>query len=143
LHHLPVLDKTLAETRRILKPGGRIFAYDPNGRNPAMWLYRSPRSPLYSREGWTVNERLLFSEEIEASLCAAGFQNALSRGVSGIGFTYVKSPVVRTLLPVYNFLDGLLDKTPLGQRMGVFLVSYAEKPHTRADTDCEESCPID
>jgi SAM-dependent methyltransferase len=143
LHHLPVLDKTLSETHRILKPGGRIFAYDPNGRNPAMWLYRSPRSPLHSREGWTVNERLLFSEEIEGAFRAAGFHDARSRGVSGIGFTYVKSRLVRTLLPVYNFLDGLLDKTPLGHRMGVFLVSYAQKSRTNPDAGCRQASPTD
>ncbi len=80
LHHLPVLDKALSESRRVLKPGGRVFAYDPNGRNPAMWLYRSPRSPLHSREGWTVNERLLFAEEIERCLSAAGFQKRFVPG---------------------------------------------------------------
>jgi SAM-dependent methyltransferase len=132
LHHLPVLDKALSESRRVLKPGGRIFAYDPNGRNPAMWLYRSPRSTLHSREGWTVNERLLFSEEIEGCLLAAGFQNASSRGVSGIGFKYVKSRLVKSVLPVYNFLDGLLDRTPLGRRFGAFLISYAENPRDKA-----------
>jgi len=127
LHHLPDLDIALAETRRVLKPRGKVFAYDPNGRNPAMWLYRDRRSPFHSREGWTVNERLLREEEVRASLTRAGFTNAMSRGVSGIGYTYVRSEVVRRLLPVYNFLDGCLDKTPLSRRFGAFLISYAEK----------------
>ncbi len=127
LHHLPDLDKALVESRRVLKPGGRIFAYDPNGRNPAMWFYRNPRSPFHSREGWTVNERLLRAEEVEACLVRAGFTNAISRGVSGIGYTYVRSQVVRRLLPVYNFLDRCLDRTPLSRRYGAFLISYAEK----------------
>jgi SAM-dependent methyltransferase len=128
LHHLPSLDKTLSESRRILKPGGRVFAYDPNGRNPAMWLYRSPRSPVHSREGLTVNERLLVSDEIENCLIGAGFRDVSSRGVSGIGFKYVKSSLLKKLLPTYNFLDRCLDRTPFGRRFGAFLVSYGLNP---------------
>ena len=127
LHHLPDLDTALAETARVLKPGGKIFAYDPNGRNPAMWLYRDPRSPFHSREGRTVNERLLRADEVQASLIRAGLTNAISRGISGICYTYVRSQFVKRLLPIYNFLDGCLDKTPLSRRFGAFLISYAEK----------------
>ena len=128
LHHLPSLDKALDESRRILKPGGKLFAYDPNGRNPVMWLYRSPRSPVHSREGLTVNERLLFSEEIEGCLIGAGFRDVSSRGVSGIGFKYVKSRLLKPLLPTYNFLDRCLDRTIFGRRFGAFLISYGLNP---------------
>lgn len=127
LHHLPDMDKALVETRRVLKPGGRVFAYDPNGRNPAMWLYRDPRSPFHSREGWTVNERLLRANEVESSFIRAGFAHAISRGVSGIGYTYVRNRAIRKLLPLYNFLDGCLDRTPVSRHFGAFLISYAEK----------------
>jgi hypothetical protein len=74
-----------------------------------------------------VNERLLRAEEVQASLIRAGLTNAISRGISGIGYTYVRSQFVKRLLPIYNFLDGCLDKTPLSRRFGAFLISYAEK----------------
>ncbi len=128
LHHLASMHGALAESYRVLKPGGRLFAYDPNGRNPAMWLYRNPRSPFSSREGWTVNERLLLSEDIESGLHRAGFRDAISVAVSGISYIYVKNSVLRRLLTIYNIFDTCLDKTPLSRRHGAFLISYATRP---------------
>jgi ubiquinone/menaquinone biosynthesis C-methylase UbiE len=127
LHHLTSMQPALAESYRVLRPGGRLFAYDPNGRNPAMWLYRSPRSPFSSREGWTANERLLLSEDIESCLHRAGFRDAACEGVSGISFRYVENPVLRRLLGIYNLLDTCLAKTRLSRRHGAFVVSYARK----------------
>ena len=128
LHHLPDLAKILGESRRVLKPGGRVFGYDPNGRNPAMWLYRSPMSPLHSRAGVTVNERLLLAEEVETSLAEAGFTDVACSAISGVSFKYVESSLVKRLLGIYNFMDSCLDKTPLRRRFGTFLISYARKP---------------
>lgn len=127
LHHLTSMHEALAEGYRVLKPGGRLFAYDPNGRNPAMWLYRSPQSPFSSRQGWTVNERLLLSEDIESCLRRAGFSDITCEGVSGISFRYVENPLLRKLLGLYNLLDNWFAKTYLSQRHGAFVVSYARK----------------
>jgi ubiquinone/menaquinone biosynthesis C-methylase UbiE len=128
LHHLPGLQKAIAESYRVLKPGGRLFAYDPNGRNPAMWLYRNPRSPFSSRKGWTVNERLLPSEEVELSLAENGFCNVTTAAISGVTYKYVKSPLLKRLLFFYNFLDSCLDQTGFSRRFGAFLLSYGTKP---------------
>jgi SAM-dependent methyltransferase len=128
LHHLPCLEKALGESYRVLKPEGRIFAYDPNGRNPAMWLYRSPQSPFSSREGRTINERLLICEEIESSLAKAHFRDVSSVGVSGITYKYVKNSLIKRLLTIYNLMDICLDNTGLSHRYGTFLISYGRKP---------------
>lgn len=128
LHHLPLLERALEEAWRVLKPGGRIFAYDPNCRNPAMWLYRSPNSPFSTREGITTNERLLSRQELESSLAAAGFMDVICRGVSGITYRYVAGFFARKMLALYNLADVLLDKSGLGRHIGSFLISYGRKP---------------
>ena len=128
LHHLPSLSKAFSEGFRILKPGGKVFAYDPNGNNPAMWLYRSVNSPLSSRQGVTVNERLLVARETKTSMHRVGFVNAKAYGISGISFTYVENPIIRRLLPIYNFADTCLNITGLSRLLGTFLISCASKP---------------
>ena len=85
-------------------------------------------SPFSSREGLTVNERLLVSEDIESAMHRAGFVDENSFGVSGITYKYVQNFFVKRLLRLYNLLDTCLDKTPLRHRYGAFLVSYARKP---------------
>ena len=128
LHHLPSLGKVFAEGLRVLRPGGKVFAYDPNGRNPAMWLYRSPGSPFRTRTGWTINERLLYREELKAGLIDAGFTDVACSAISGVSFKYVKSRLGKRLLGIYNLMDTCLDKSPLRSRFGAFLISYARKP---------------
>ena len=44
VHHLPDPSGCAAEVFRVLRPGGRFVAFDPNRMNPFMWLYRiAPR----------------------------------------------------------------------------------------------------
>jgi 2-polyprenyl-3-methyl-5-hydroxy-6-metoxy-1,4-benzoquinol methylase len=38
LHHVPDLERTLAEAARVLKPGGHFFVFEPNICNPLMFL---------------------------------------------------------------------------------------------------------
>lgn len=128
LHHLPSRQPALREAWRILKPRGRVFAFDPNVRNPAMFLYRDRRSPLYSSRGVTANEQPLRREALVADLKQAGFNDIQCNGISGVPFSYIESPLARLFLPIYNAFDRVLDATPLASSLGAFLVTVGKKP---------------
>ena len=125
-HHFANFSKVAKEAYRILKPGGRVFSYDPNFYNPPFWLYRSKSSPFYSSKGITPNERLLKASEIRNVFSGYGFEMK-TKIVSGIKFTYVESKRTRPLLSVYNILDGVLGSTPLAGFIGSFILGFGKK----------------
>jgi len=127
LHHFGNFEKCLNEGYRILKYGGCLLSYDPNIKNPSMWLYRHPSSPLFSTKGKTSNERLLSSQEISLALESAGFSNVAAPCISGVTFKYLASKIGRFLLPVYNFLEFLLGISPWAGKYGSFVIGYGEK----------------
>jgi ubiquinone/menaquinone biosynthesis C-methylase UbiE len=120
--------RALREGLRILKPQGRLFAYDPNAASPSMWLYRSPQSPLYSQAGKTDNEVLLSRRELMEEFESAGYNNIDVRGLSGTTFRFVESKFARAILPVYNMYEILMMLSPFQRRLGTFLISVATKP---------------
>jgi SAM-dependent methyltransferase len=131
LHHFPTpADRSavLKEGFRILAPGGRLFAFDPNRHSPSMWLYRDPRSPLYSEVGKTENEVLLSRAELTRELAAVGFTDVRVRGVSGIEYRYIESASAQRLLPIYNLYEQLMRWSPFESLLGTFVVSIARKP---------------
>jgi SAM-dependent methyltransferase len=130
LHHFSTAEGRIAvlgEGHRLLVPGGRMFAYDPSAQSPSMWLYRDPRSPLFSPKGKTENEVLLQRGELAAELRAAGFANPDIRGLAGISFAYVESRFASVILPIYNAYEQLLHYSPFEDRLGTFLVTTARK----------------
>lgn len=126
LHHFPDFSKVAREAYRILKPGGRLFSYDPNFYNPAFWLYRSKSSPFYSSIGITKNERLIKTSEIKNVFLKTGFEIE-TKIVSGIKFSYVESKKGRLLLSAYNALDQILGAIPLEGFMGAFILGFGKK----------------
>ena len=132
LHHFPVAAirvRALKEALRLLKPGGRLFSYDPNALSPSMFLYRDPRSPLFSSAGKTHNEILLTRAQLEGELDAAGFSNVRVAGLSGISYRFVEGKLARALLPLYNGIYEQVMRLPyLQSRLGTFLIAIATKP---------------
>ncbi len=55
LHHVPDVDKALTEIRRVLKPGGRYIAVEPNIINPSILWYHVRR-----RAEWGLMSRNQF-----------------------------------------------------------------------------------
>jgi SAM-dependent methyltransferase len=130
LHHFPSASergRVFAEGFRLLAPGGRLFAFDPNQHSPSMWLYRDPRSPLFSDEGKTDNEVLLSRSQLRAELSAAGFDAIDVRGLSGISYRYVASSAARLILPLYNSYELLMHWSPFERWLGTFLITTARK----------------
>jgi len=127
LHHFEDFDTCLREAHRILKYSGCVLSYDPNIKNPFMWLYRHPSSPFFSQKGKTENERLLSAEQVRSAMEKTGFCNVVTRCKSGITFKYIESTVGRFFLPFYNLFEVLLGISPLASRYGSFLIGYGKK----------------
>lgn len=130
LHHIPGDAERVAALReglRILKPGGALFAYDPNAHSPSMFLFRDPRSPLYSEKGKTPNEVLLSRRHLREQLADSGFVSVSVEGMGGVTFSWVDSAAARRILPLYNLYEQVLRIPPLGSVMGTFLITTAFK----------------
>jgi ubiquinone/menaquinone biosynthesis C-methylase UbiE len=127
LHHLPDPSRCAAEVMRILKPGGKFVAFDPNRTNPFMYLYRDRSSPFYSPVGVTENERPVLAHEIAATFRAAGFRVG-TEFHSGLKYRYTASRLARRWLPVYNWLDRILFRPQFMARYRSFVFSFGEKP---------------
>ena len=117
--------RVLAEGHRLLRPGGRLFAFDPSVQSPSMFLYRDPRSPLYSTKGKTENEVLLHRASLEGEVREAGFSEVQIRGIGGIAYRYVESKLAGIVLPLYNLYEELLRRSPFEDRFGTFLITVA------------------
>lgn len=128
LHHFPDFRPTVREAFRVLKPGGRLFAFDPNRHNPAMWLYRVKSSPFYSSKGVTENEQPLSRRALTAALTDCSFAAVNCYGITGITLSYIEGKSAQLLMYPYNVFEPLLGMTPLTKKIGSFLITYAEKP---------------
>ena len=128
VHHFPDPSRCAAEVLRVLRPGGRFVAFDPNRMNPFMWLYRDRSSPLYSPVGVTENERPVLAREVVAVFERAGFADVSSHYLSGLAYRYVASSLVRLALPIYNFIDTAIFGLPFMERLRPFVLTAGSKP---------------
>ncbi|MBS0290531.1 MAG: methyltransferase domain-containing protein [Proteobacteria bacterium] len=104
VHHLPDPSKCAEQAFRVLKPGGKFIAFDPNRLNPFMYLYRDISSPFYSAKGVTPNERPILPWQVRKVFSSKGF-HVTSHFVDGLTYRYVASDAAKGLLPLYNFFE--------------------------------------
>ncbi|MEN3013177.1 MAG: class I SAM-dependent methyltransferase [Endomicrobiia bacterium] len=128
IHHFANdLYKVFTQIYRVLKVNGKFFAYEPNRRNPIMYLYRDPSSPFYSPVGVTKNERPLDKSELKKALYKVGFSEVKIFATSGVCYKYVESKFALKLLPLYNLWEKFLGITPFAKEYGSFLIIFAIK----------------
>jgi ubiquinone/menaquinone biosynthesis C-methylase UbiE len=128
LHHIKHYTSALKEAFRVLRPGGMIFAFDPNLMHPAMFLFRWPTSPFYISTGVSPNERPLLRSDLRRAFEETGFQNIHAWGQSDIEYRQVSPRFINALLSLYNAANWLLDRSGLAKWFGTFIVTTAQKP---------------
>jgi ubiquinone/menaquinone biosynthesis C-methylase UbiE len=126
VHHFPDPSRCAAEVFRVLRRDGRFLAFDPNRRNPFMWLYRDRASPFYSPMGVTENERPVLAREVAGVFERAGFVVS-SHYLSGLAYRYVASPRMQLLLPLYNIIDAAVFGLPGMERLAPFVLTAGAK----------------
>ena len=128
LHHIPDFPDAVREAFRVVRPGGYVFAFDPNVLHPAMALFRHPGSPLYSPQGVSPNERPLLPRTLYRAFAQNGFVHVRQRGQSDIPYRAVAPRLMNTFLKCYNVLDWGWERSGLGRWMGTFVITCAQKP---------------
>jgi ubiquinone/menaquinone biosynthesis C-methylase UbiE len=128
LHHIPDFGPALFEARRVLKPGGSVFAFDPNLLHPAMALLRWPKSPFYLSEGVSPNEAPLLPGTLRRAFTAAGFIDVRQRCQSGIPYREVAPRLINACLSLYNAADWAFDRIGLGRWFGTFVLTAGRNP---------------
>jgi ubiquinone/menaquinone biosynthesis C-methylase UbiE len=125
LHHIPDFTRALVEAKRLLRPGGKVFAFDPNLRHPAMFLFRNPKSPFYLKAGVSPNERPLWPVELRKAFEAAGLTDIRQRCQADIPYRAVAPKLINACLSLYNAGDWIMEKIGLGRIMGSFIITSA------------------
>jgi SAM-dependent methyltransferase len=126
VHHFPDPRRLAGEVKRVLRNGGRFVAFDPNRMNPFMWLYRDRASPFYSSVGVTENERPVLAWKIADVFRDEGFR-VQTDYLAGLAYRYVASRRTRMLLPIYNFIDGVVFNLAIMQPFRPFVLTSGEK----------------
>jgi len=127
LHHIPDFETALGDALRVLAPGGRAFAFDPNLLHPAMALFRHPRSPLYSSKGVSPNEAPLLPRRLRAAFERAGFAEVKQRAQSDIAYREVAPRLLNAALGAYNVADRWFERIGLGRWFGTFVITAGVK----------------
>jgi SAM-dependent methyltransferase len=74
LHHLPGLEaEVLTECHRVLKPGGRLVGYDPNGQSLQNRIFMGDGPTRLKR--FTPDERPIVPDNLEQEVRAASFSS--------------------------------------------------------------------
>jgi ubiquinone/menaquinone biosynthesis C-methylase UbiE len=127
LHHVPDMTGMLSEARSAVRPGGLVFAFDPNLFHPAMALFRYPGSPLYCAEGVSPHEQPLRPKVLRAAFRDAGLIAIGQRCQSDLPYRAVAKGFQRGLA-VYNAVDWVWEHIGAGRWFGAFAITWGRRP---------------
>jgi len=127
LHHFTDFSLVVSECYRLLRKGGYIFAYDPNIKNPFMFLYRAKKSPFYSSKGVTPNEQPISSKQIKDIFSRFNFNKVEIYPISGVTYKYVESSLALYFIPIYNLIERFFDLPIVRKKFGSFLITIVIK----------------
>lgn len=127
LHHLDNPMLAAEQALRVLRPGGLVFAFDPNLLHPPFFLFRHPKSPLYVSDGVSTEEQPMGSGTLRRAFENAGFTDVRYRIRSGIAYRTVAPAKFDRWLHLYNRLDLVLQRSGLGRWFGSFVITTAHK----------------
>jgi len=128
LHHIPDFERAVREAARVVRPGGAIFAFDPNLLHPGMLLLRHPKSPLYMREGVTEDECPMLPSKLRRGFSAAGLAEIRQRAMSGLAYREVGPRAVNSALGLFNAVDWAWEAVGLGRLFGSFVLTFGRRP---------------
>jgi SAM-dependent methyltransferase len=121
LHHVD-LEPTLAEMRRVLRPGGMIWFSEPNMLNPQVAIERNVR--VVGR--WLQNsddETAFVRWSLAGQLRRAGYDQIAVRP-----FDFLHPGLPGALLPVMRLANAVLEHTPLIRELSGSLEIVARRP---------------
>lgn len=128
LHHIPDIARALREAARVVRPGGTVFAYDPNLLHPGMLLLRHPRSPFYLSQGVSPDECPLLPSRLRSVFESTGLVEIRQRAQSGIAYRHVAPKLIDSILSVLNGVDWLWERVGLGRAFGSFVLTAGARP---------------
>ncbi len=141
LHHVPDYRAALRAGAAVARPGGLVFAFDPNLLHPAMLAFRHPASPLYRCAGVSPDERPLRPAALRQAFREAGLVAVGQRCQSDIPYRRVAPPVLDAMLALYNAFDWVWERVGLGRWLGTFVVTWGRTPAGAPLMGDEERAP--
>ncbi len=128
LHHVPDRAAVLVEARRVLRPGGRITAIEPNGRNP---LIAAQAAAIRAERGMLVSTAARLQDELSrAGFVAISVERRQPLPLSRVLLHYkLGAPSLARRPLVARALDGVeraLAILPTG--LWAYLVASARSP---------------